>query len=571
MQKINLLYYLFILVCISTFSLLRFLTLDIPIWYFSYSLTQGFLEVGIFVFFAMLLKSRPWLFRFYLTTLFVILILHYTQFTLLRLMDSPLSLFFKFFLGKDLQHMIRVFQAINMNQSMLLLIGSVILLIPLIAIFLYRVTDFIKVKISYSQIGIALICLSVFLFLFECILIRPMPYLMHAKYEKTLSLGTTLFSPNVPKVKARISPPRDQEKIIKHFENCTLSKKPNIYLFVIETLRKDFITEEIAPTLTSFGRENIQFPNSFANANSTQHSWFAIFHSLLPIHSAEFPKFWNQGSAPLHILKNLGYKIHVYSSADLRYFEMDEILFGQKQSLVHQIEEYANRPIASWEKDALVMQAFEKNKEKEGNVFLFFLDATHSEYSFPENGCIFKPIVKKIDYLIVNPKKSEAIVNRYRNAVHYIDSLIGQFIHKLKDENIFDDAIIAITGDHGEEFFEEGSLFHGTHLNDEQTSVPIFFKFPDNKLSVETKTATHIDIFPSILDYLTSINAFEGKSIFRKRDSPYHLAFLQNGAKAPNEFTIRKEGYKLHARFTDSQNLYAEHEFEILECSGFKK
>ncbi len=50
---------------------------------------------------------------------------------------------------------------------------------------------------------------------------------------------------------------------------------------------------------------------------------------------------WKHGSVPLQILKDLGYKIRIYSSADLRYFNMDELLFGQDRQLIDQIEEYA--------------------------------------------------------------------------------------------------------------------------------------------------------------------------------------------------------------------------------------
>jgi membrane-anchored protein YejM (alkaline phosphatase superfamily) len=293
-------------------------------------------------------------------------------------------------------------------------------------------------------------------------------------------------------------------------------------LFIIETLRKDFITEQFAPHLHAFGKENIQFQFSHSNANSTQQSWFAIFHSLNPLHWANFPKV---GSAPLQILKDIGYKVHVYSSADLRYFEMDQMIFGTERVLADDLEEYAKLPIESWEKDALVMNAFEKATHSEcGNIYLFFLDATHSEYSFPPKKTIFQPIIKKIDYLTMNVKNIEPLINRYRNSVYYIDTLMNRFTTFLKEKNLYDKAIIAITGDHGEEFFEDGSLFHGTHLNEAQTSVPIFFKFPDQH-KVYTNSVSHIDIFPTILDYVTKRNCdlFDGKSIFQTKRSPYRF------------------------------------------------
>jgi glucan phosphoethanolaminetransferase (alkaline phosphatase superfamily) len=497
-----------------------------------------------------MLKDRLWIYSIYL----FILLLHYAQFTIHRLTDSSLGLFFNFFKGHGIAHVITVFQAMNMNGWMICIILAAFSLLPLISYCIYKVTAyFIKPKIiSMQSIALILLPICLFLFSFEWLFISKMPHREYASFKKTLTLGTTFFAPPVPcsTFPFAVSSVQNQSEILKSFADCKIEEKPNIYLFVIETLRKDFITQDIAPFLSSFEREHISFPSSHANANSTQHSWFSIFHSILPFHWSNIAS----GSIPLQILKNIGYKIHVYSSADLGYFDMDIAIFGPNKEMATHIEEFAKLPIESWEKDALVMNSFEKEQSESGNIFLFFLDATHSEYSFPPEKCYFKPIVQKIDYLTINVKNIEPIVNRYRNSIRYIDSLIEQFVEKLKKNDLYDKAIIAITGDHGEEFFEEGSLFHGTHLNESQTSVPIVFKFPKAQ-KVMTETVTHIDIFPSILDYLTGIHSplFEGKSIFRAGAKQPRFAIAQNGAKKPTEFIVQTEDYFLHARFLDPE------------------
>ncbi len=561
----NFLYFFLYFACITTFSALRFLSLDTSGWFFLYSLSQCLFEVGILILVAHFLKNRTWIFSIYL----IFLLLHYAHFTIHRLTESTLGLFFNFFAGHGIVHVFKVFQAINMNSSMIFLIVVSFCLLPLISSSIFRMTArIIKPKlISTRQIFSLLLPISLFLFSFEWFVVRKMPHLEHSKFQKTLTLGTTLLSPQIPCsiLPIQISPPVDQNEILKIFEHCNVLEKPNIYLFIIETFRKDFLTKEVAPHLHSFSQENMDFVHSHSNANSTQHSWFAIFHSLLPFHWANFPKIWEKGSVSLQILKNLGYKIHVYSSADLRYFEMDQMILGSNRILADKIEEYATLPIESWEKDAYVLRSLE-NESTSGNVFLFFLDATHSEYSFPPDVCFFQPIVQKIDYLTLNVKNIEPILNRYRNSVHYIDSLMEKFFTHLKNNDLYDQAIIAITGDHGEEFFEEGSLFHGTHLNEAQTSVPILFKFP-KKMQALSESITHIDIFPTILDYVTQINCplFEGKSIFRKQTNQYRFTIAQNGAKTPLEFTYHTENYRLHGRLLDPENIYSNQMIEVID------
>lgn len=490
-----------------------------------------------------------------------------------RLLDVSFSYLLSFIQGKDLNHLGSVFQAINMNREMVLLIFLVILLVPLLSIGFYRITNGISQKkpMLIPHVFSLFFATGVFCLAFDWIAIPKLSLICHASYQKTLPLGTTLFSPKGPvfTLKDTLSPPFSQDKIMASFEE--LSTKPNIYLFVIETLRKDFIDEKTAPFMCHFAKNNIDFPHSFSNANATHYSWFSIFHSLFPYH---WDQLETKGSSPLKVLRKLGYKIGAYTSTDPHYFEMDTNIFGESRALLdrmYDISQDSSKKI--WEKDALVMDAFEKDIEehREGNLFIIFLDSTHSEYSFPEEHCKFMPTVEQIDYLRINPKKIEPIKNRYRNAISFVDSLVGKFFQTLKEKGLYEEAIIVITGDHGEEFFEEGSLFHGTHLNHMQTSVPILFKFQGKTPPLKTDSITHVDIFPSILEFLTGSfpsDLFDGDSIFSKNRQPYRFAFLQNGAKGPSEFTVHRYDDKVHARFLGTENIYKARNIEILSGDG---
>src|SRR5690606_16912864 len=98
-----------------------------------------------------------------------------------------------------------------------------------------------------------------------------------------------------------------------------------------------------------------------------------------------------------------------------------------------------------------------KNPELEqGQVFLIFWDSTHFDYNWPKNWTPkFTPFAKEFAYFkaFYSKKHIELIKNRYRNAVHYIDFLFGKFWEHLPRK---EEAIVIVTGDHGEEFFEHG-------------------------------------------------------------------------------------------------------------------
>lgn len=577
--EVNYLYFSCFLIFLTLLSLSHFFTWEetlnrFSLFFFLYAFGQALLEVFFFVLIAYILErwAPRFLYLSFIGISFFLMLLHFTHFLLVRVTDSSLPSFFKFFFGSGLGHFVAGFRALNLNWTMIIISVSTFLLIPLVGLLFHHLTLWVvrhkPLSLSLKQIAIAISATGITLFALDLLSLPFLSQDIHAKYKKTLPLGTTFLTPTLQSMKLLHPLPavRSEEETLAHLPQPAVSHLPNIYLFVIETFRHDFLP--IAPQLSQFGKENIEFTHSFANASSTHLSWFSIFHADLPLYWTAMRDTWTQGSVPLKFLKNLGYQISVLSAADLRFYNMDKLLFGSEQQLVDHLEEYTlNRNLKPFERDALAIQNLKQNLAKEGHVYLVFLDSTHSEYSFP-GPPKYTPIAKEIDYLTITAKSPEIelIKNRYRNAIDYIDQLMGDFFTTLKEKNLYDDAIIAITGDHGEEFFEEGALFHGTHLNDYQTAVPLLLKFPSDEWIPQTDEATHIDIFPSILHYLTKqsdfTSLFDGKSVFSLDRLPFRISVLQNGPDAPSEFILQSSHAKLRAQFVNPAHL------KILELQG---
>ena len=106
---------------------------------------------------------------------------------------------------------------------------------------------------------------------------------------------------------------------------------------------------------------------------------------------------------------------------------------------------------------------------------------------------------------------------QYLNSVAFVDSQIKDFVQSLKDQGRYDEALIMVTGDHGEEFYEHGSWFHSSSLEAEQISVPLLIKWPKGVTAPDLKSASHLDILPSLLDYFAespdSFSHLPGKSL----------------------------------------------------------
>ncbi len=93
----------------------------------------------------------------------------------------------------------------------------------------------------------------------------------------------------------------------------------------------------------------------------------------------------------------------------------------------------------------------------------------------------------------------------YDAEIKYTDeALVDELIPWLKEEGLYDQLMIIITSDHGEEFYEHGAWGHGPHLYQESIRIPLIIKFPQGQWS--KKEINHIvrltDVAPTILEAL---------------------------------------------------------------------
>ncbi|MBI2811274.1 MAG: sulfatase-like hydrolase/transferase [Candidatus Melainabacteria bacterium] len=349
----------------------------------------------------------------------------------------------------------------------------------------------------------------------------------------------------------------------------SLARKPDIYLFVIESLREDFITALNAPHLKNFKQENVSFPMGLSNANATHIAWFSLCYSQFPFYWGKVdPEEWKGGSTPLRILKKMGYKIHVSSSARLGYFQMDRVIFGEGQHLADSLfapeEEDVDEPYVRDQKSIDNLLS-EMNKEGSGRFFLVFLDATHFDYSWPKEATHFSPYEEKINYFKAAMSSSgvEGIKNRYRNAIHYVDSLFGQFYEALKKSPGGKEAVVVVTGDHGEEFYEQGNLFHASSLTHPQMHIPLYYRFGE-KEEFKRRSPCHMscqmDVFPTLFHYLIGEDlmgdVLQGQSIFKQERWPYTIIARFNAIRNPSEFCIHDGHKKILAEFTDEKDIF---------------
>ncbi|MEW6072905.1 MAG: sulfatase, partial [Planctomycetota bacterium] len=89
----------------------------------------------------------------------------------------------------------------------------------------------------------------------------------------------------------------------------------------------------------------------------------------------------------------------------------------------------------------------------------------------------------------------------YRGEVEYVDANLGRLLDWLRRAGIYEDALIAFTSDHGEEFWEHGRFEHGHSMYDEVLRVPLAIKRPGSAAHAEIAAiVSNESLTPTLLD-----------------------------------------------------------------------
>ncbi len=100
---------------------------------------------------------------------------------------------------------------------------------------------------------------------------------------------------------------------------------------------------------------------------------------------------------------------------------------------------------------------------------------------------------------VPTPAEVERVRELYLAEVRFVDDQIGRLMDRLKSMGLYDDTLIVLTSDHGEELWEHGGYEHGHTLYEELLRVPLLVKVPGTAPHREPAPASLEDVTPHIL------------------------------------------------------------------------
>lgn len=134
-------------------------------------------------------------------------------------------------------------------------------------------------------------------------------------------------------------------------------------------------------------------------------------------------------------------------------------------------------------------QWIEQNQEQDFFLWLHYFDP-HTPYSPPEDFLAERqpPEGMTMEFddqyqvnsglLTLDAEQREWVRELYDAEVRYVDQNLGRLFNRLRRLNLYDETLIVVTSDHGEEFWEHGRTYHAHTLYNELLQVPLIIKPP---------------------------------------------------------------------------------------------
>jgi arylsulfatase A-like enzyme len=102
----------------------------------------------------------------------------------------------------------------------------------------------------------------------------------------------------------------------------------------------------------------------------------------------------------------------------------------------------------------------------------------------------------------LSPGQRDSLVARYDGEVRFTDEEFGRLREGLAHRGLWDDTLVVVVADHGEEFWEHGGFEHGHSHHRELLRVPLIVRRPDGPAGqVVVDRVRQLDIAPTILGF----------------------------------------------------------------------
>jgi len=331
-----------------------------------------------------------------------------------------------------------------------------------------------------------------------------------------------------------------------------MADRPNVLLIVVDTLRPDYLgvyNPERAgstPTLEAIAADGVVFDSAHSNASWTRASFATLYSSRVPgshntqLKSSKLPgeietmaEVMSEGGYATGGLPNntnvtstfnfqQGFDHYPYMAPEMPFFATESVYQLSMYSVLRKVGERLKgdqHEVSDFYRPAetciAAARAFAEAQQGDRWMLMLHLMEPHDPYfERPYNGVAYG----RAEHEVPEADQVDYLRELYAAEIEHMDADLAVLVQWLKDSGQYDDTLIIVTSDHGEEFLEHGGWWHGTTLYQEQIHVPLIVKLPDQE-HAGTRVpwvVRHIDIAPTIADVATvePSDQWQGSTLF---------------------------------------------------------
>lgn len=242
-------------------------------------------------------------------------------------------------------------------------------------------------------------------------------------------------------------------------------KKPNIFIFVIDSLRRDYLSPynpavSFSPAIEKFARSSIIMENAFTHYGGTALSAPSIWMGAMQLHRLMTEPNYASNSLQ-RLVETDGYESFVtidphfapLIKATPSFTELDKGRDWMQHDFCRTLDE--------------LEQKLDQRQSSERPIFA---------YTQPQN--VHLIALKNSGYSAPPGEDFPGFDAVHASRIKEMDNCFGKFIQHLKVRGLYDNSIVILTADHGDSLGEEGRWGHGPALFAEIIRIPMIIHLP---------------------------------------------------------------------------------------------
>ncbi|EMR73863.1 arylsulfatase A family protein [Thaumarchaeota archaeon SCGC AB-539-E09] len=330
----------------------------------------------------------------------------------------------------------------------------------------------------------------------------------------------------------------------------------NVVLITIDSLRTDHIGvygyhKETTPNLDRFAEESVIFSNAFTNGAHTAISFPSILTSAYGSMYGGYGYLSTERLSIAEWISKQGYTTaafhsNPYLSSTYNYDKYFDVFYdslfskasslsfkiliklvelAQENKIIRNIIPYILKILRCFKPYKLPYEDAQQITQKvirwlEKRDKKFFLWVHYMDTHWPwlsHQSLSSEKINSKDAYniwwkMLIDPsaitnEELTNITDLYDGEIKYLDHVLGNLFNNLKKMDIYDNSIIIVTSDHGEELGDHGDIgHHNAKLYEEIIHIPLMIRFSRKKNSGKKidNLVSLLDIAPTVADFLGS-------------------------------------------------------------------